>query len=347
MSPSPGLQSFASGPSQIYLKQYNGSTWSALGASASGTGLSEALYAASAPTVAYAAGTLFAAWQQVVTNPAQSETIFQQAPVIYAARYTAGAWQPAGSGAETGFGVSGNADISLAPKLASNGAQVILAWSDESFDAASTITGAEKSQTVLSANSASPDTNLYVLTWNGSAFAQALPGQASGPGVARSTSGLDELSVTLDPNGNPFAAWSDLGDGGASLQVIGTPQTPAHVTVVGPGSVLQTVLGGANAGAGDVIYVRAGTYVGAVTIGASNAGLTIVGQPGLGAVLQGTVTVSGNGVTLQGVTITGAIDASGNDFTLRESTQTGGAVTLTGAGQLVIDSSLAGVSLQE
>ena len=65
------------------------------------------------------AGNLFVAWQQYITNPAQAETIFQQAPVIYAADYTGTAWQAAGTGAESGFGVSANPDISLAPKLIS------------------------------------------------------------------------------------------------------------------------------------------------------------------------------------------------------------------------------------
>ncbi len=144
--------------------------------------------------------------------------------------------------------------------------------------------------------------------------------------------------MTLDPHGNPFAAWSDPGDGVATLRVIGTPTTPAHVTVVSAGSSLQTVLNGANAGTGDVIYLAAGTYIGNVTIGAANDGVTIVGQPGLGATLDGTVTVTGTNVTLQGVTIAGSITASGSGFALRESRQTSGLLTLDGTGQLVIDS---------
>jgi Ca2+-binding RTX toxin-like protein len=323
-------QDFASAPSQVYMKQYSAGAWSALGGSASGNGLSQGLYAASAPTLAYANGTLFAAWQQYITNPAQSETIFQQAPVIYAADYTNGAWQPAGTGAETGFGVSANPGISLAPRLASNGSQLVLAWSDEFIDSAGT------------------DTHLYVSTWNGTSFAQALPGQASGEGVAQSSAGLGDLSLTLDPNGNPFAAWSDPGDGLAALQVIGTPTTPANIMVVNSGTSLQAVLNGANAGAGDVIYLTAGNYVGAITIGATNAGVTIVGQPGLGAILQGAVTVTGGNVTLQDVTIAGNVNASGSGFALRESAQTGGTLTLTGSGQLVFDSKLTaqGISLQ-
>ena len=122
-------QDFSTSPSQIYVKQYGGGTWSALSGSASGTGISAGLYDASAPTVAYANGALFVAWQQYITNPAQAETIFEQAPAIYAAEYTNSAWQPAGTGAETGFGVSDNPGISLAPQLASNGTQLVLAWS--------------------------------------------------------------------------------------------------------------------------------------------------------------------------------------------------------------------------
>jgi Ca2+-binding RTX toxin-like protein len=321
-------QSFASGPTQIYLKQYNGTVWSALGTSASGNGLSNALYAASAPTLAYFGGTLFAAWQQYVTNPAQALTIFQQAPVIYAADYTGGTWQAAGTGALTGFGVSGNPDIATTPKLSANGGQLLLAWSDAFVDGG-------------------VDTHLYVKTWNGTSFAEKLPSQASGEGVARSTEGLDGLSLTVDPNGDPFAVWIDPGQTAAGLQVIGTPSLPAAVTVVASGASLQTVLAGANAGAGDVIYLRAGTYAGAVTIGPANAGVTIVGEPGLGAHLAGTLTITGANVTLQGVTVVGAINASGAGFVLRDSMQTTGTLTLTGTGQSVFDNRLMqGVSLQ-
>ncbi|HTW68745.1 MAG TPA: right-handed parallel beta-helix repeat-containing protein, partial [Acetobacteraceae bacterium] len=321
-------QAFASAPTQIYVTQYSGGTWSSLGGSATGNGLSAALYAASAPTVAYLGNSMFVAWQQYITNPAQSETIFQQAPAIYTAEYTGGAWQPAGTGAETGFGVSDNANMSLAPKLASNGTQLILAWSNEWAEGDGT------------------DTDLYVLTWNGTAFAAALPGQASGQGVAQSTGGLVDLSITLDPNGNPFAAWADLGDGAPALRVIGTPTTPAMVTVVTP-STLSAALNGPNAGSGDVIFLSAGSY-GAITLGSSNNGLTIVGQPGLGAVINGTVIVTGNEITLEGVTIAGSITASGTGFALRESKQTSGTLTLSGENQLVIDSTLVGqgVSLQ-
>ena len=324
------IESLTTPPTQIYVKQFSGGTWSALGDSATGTGLSYGLYSALAPTVAYAGGNLFVAWQQYITNPAQSETIFDQAPVIYAAEYTDGAWQPAGTGAETGFGVSGDGHISLAPQLVSNGTQLMLAWSDDFIDANST------------------DTHLYTLNWNGTSFAQVLPGQASGEGVAQSSAALGDLSVALDPNGNPFAAWADPGDGLTTIRVIGTPVTPASLTVVSVGTTLQTVLDGANAGAGDVIYLEAGSYGGSVTIGPANDGVTIVGQPGLGAVLDGSVTVTGSDVTLQGVTIAGSINASGTGFALRESAQTSGSLTLSGNGQLVIDSTLtgAGVSLQ-
>ena len=185
----------------------------------------------------------------------------------------------------------------------------------------------------------------YVTVWNGTGFAQALPGQASGEGVAQSSAALDDLSLTLDQNGNPFAVWADPG---VALWVIGTPVTAANVLVATAGASLQTLLAGPNSGAGDVIYLPAGTYTGAVTIGPSNAGVTIVGQPGLGAVLDGAVTVTGANVTLQGVTIEGAITAGGANLALRQSQQTSGTLTLTGAGQLVIDSALTGggVSLQ-
>ena len=214
----------------------------------------------------------------------------------------------------------------------------MLAWSDEFIDSTE-ING------ILS--SASPDSHLYVLTWNGTAFAQALPGEASGEGIAQSDGGLDDLSLALDPNGNPFAAWSDPGDGLPALRVMGTLTPLSAVTVATP-ATLAGLLSGPDAGNGDVIYLTAGSYSGAIALSSANAGLTLVGQPGLGAVLNGAVTVSGANVTLQGVTVSGTISASGSGFALRESQQTSGALTLTGDSQMVIDDSLAGagVSLQ-
>ncbi len=330
-------QAFASGPTQVYLKQYSGGTWAALGTSASGKGLSNAQYAASSPTVAYAGGKLFAAWQQYINSPTQSltpstfpasQTVFEQAPVIYAAEYNAGTWQPAGTGAETGFGVSNNADISLAPQLASDGVHLILAWSDESLVAAGT------------------STHLFVATWNGSAFVPAQPGQASGLGIAQSTSGLDNLSLTLDPNGNPFAAWADFGDSGATLRVIGTPTTPSAVTVVSSEAALQTAL--SSAVSGSVIYLAAGTYAGSLTLGTNDNNVTLVGQPGLGAVIQGSVVINGSNVTLQGLTIAGNITGFGSGFALRSSMQSSGTLTLQGANQIIIDTRIIaqGVVLQ-
>ena len=68
--------------------------------------------------------------------------------MIYAAEYTCGAWQPAGTGAESGFGVSGDGSR-WRRSWRRTGRHLMLAWSDELIDGAST------------------DTHLYVRTWNG------------------------------------------------------------------------------------------------------------------------------------------------------------------------------------
>ncbi len=49
--------------SQIYLREYDSGTWSQLGGSATGNGLSNSSGQALAPTLAFDDGSLFTAWQ--------------------------------------------------------------------------------------------------------------------------------------------------------------------------------------------------------------------------------------------------------------------------------------------
>ena len=138
---------------QIYVLQYSGGTWNQLGGSASGNGISNSSGHATAASLAYLSGSLFAAWQDNASGIDQ----------IYAAMFNGSAWAPAGDRrAISGGGVSASRGPATQPVLSANGGQLYLAWIDNEFPSAP-------------GNAAA----IYVKSWNGSAFVEQVPGDAS------------------------------------------------------------------------------------------------------------------------------------------------------------------------
>src|SRR5262249_5341441 len=109
----------AGGAREIYLREYNGS-WSELGGSATGGGVSSTAGLSVAPSLAYLGGTLFAAWQDHTSGMAE----------VYAARYSGSAWVDAGAGSRAGGGVSRTGGEATQPELAAGGGRLYLAWLD-------------------------------------------------------------------------------------------------------------------------------------------------------------------------------------------------------------------------
>ncbi len=155
-SPSPGRRT-AAGIDQVYLREYSGGTWNSLAGSASGNGISNSSRDARAPTLAYSGGSLFAAWQDDSSNYWE----------IDAVTYNGTSWMPAGLGAASGGGVSNTQGSATEPRLASSGGKLYLLWADDRIQ---NLTG----NTIA----------LYVKQWNGTAFVEALPGDASGQGIS-------------------------------------------------------------------------------------------------------------------------------------------------------------------
>ena len=75
---------------EIYLREFSGGTWNELGGSASGGGLSNTAGDSGSPTLAYHAGSLFAAWRDNTTGPYD----------VYAVRYDGAAWVAGGQRCE-------------------------------------------------------------------------------------------------------------------------------------------------------------------------------------------------------------------------------------------------------
>ena len=310
--------------SQIYLKQESNGAWSSLGGSASGGGLSKALYPASAPAVAYDNGVLFVAWQQYVTDPGSADTIYDSAPVIYATRYINGTWLAAGAGAETGLGISANAGINTHPVLASDNGVLLLGWSNTGIGDTAAVN------------------HLYLREWDGTEFAEALPGQATGDGVASGQSAFEALDLAVDASGRAFASWIDRGTATPGLHVAGSPTAPNHLLVADATHSIQGLL--ATAVPGDVIFVTDQAVTGALTLSAADDGVTLVGQTGGGAVIGGLLTITGNSITVQGLTLAGGVTISGTADTL-DAVTSSGVITIGGTGANVFNSRLPGVIL--
>ncbi|MBW1683300.1 MAG: hypothetical protein JRJ83_18145, partial [Deltaproteobacteria bacterium] len=193
---------------------------------------------------------------------------------IYAARYdhVAGTWSEAGTGAWSGGGVSMSPDAAVKPK------------------------GAVR------------QTALYAKVWDGTGFQEEVPGDASGQGIGETRSEALDVSVSVDSSGHPYVAWSEAGQGTSEIFVRGNSFDVARVFQAADATALQGLLDSEDLGTGDVVVVGPGTFAGDVIVGAGDAGVLVVGSPGLGTILTGSVTVqNAPGVILQGLRVEGGL----------------------------------------
>jgi autotransporter-associated beta strand protein/parallel beta-helix repeat protein len=301
---------------QIYVRENSGGTWSQLNGSASNGGISNSSGHASAASLAYLGGSLFAAWQDDASGTNQ----------IYAAVFSGGAWAPAGAGAGGG-GVSASRGPATQPVLSSNGGQLCLAWIDNEFPSAPVNAAA-----------------LYAKYWNGSAFVEQVPGDARFSGVSNRLGIVQSLALAVDASGHPFLTWSELDSGNSQIDVAGNtfdlgtihyvndagtqgntfsgvPGNDAHdgLSPTSPKLTLQGVLSDQAhpLHAGDVILVDNGVYPGAVDLSSIPAGVLILGSPTGDRTVSGTVSgTNATGFTLAnlffsgGVTLNNAIQAA-------------------------------------
>lgn len=178
---------------------------------------------------------------------------------------------------------------------------------------------------------------LYGKKWNGSAFVEELPGDASGQGISDTGGDPQSLAFTIDNAGRPLVAWGEdagngpqifvcadnyplgsvyyVNDGSTQGDEICTAPGAAANSGLSPGQPLpsvQAVLNAYTLHAGDVIVVDAGTYSDGVTVPATSSGFLVLGVPGHVAMIQGLTDLSqANGVILDGLTLAGGATATG------------------------------------
>ncbi len=161
----------------IFLLQWNGSTWEGIGGSDEPGGISNnsgnsknaslALNSIGYPTVA---------WDDRTSGQTQ----------IYLRQWNGWKWVELGGETLDG-GISNNRGMSDYPSLAMNqDGKAVVAWKDESFGGR----------------------QIYVRVWNGQSW-EELDGSGSGRGISKSEGWATWPSAALDMNGNPFVAWMD------------------------------------------------------------------------------------------------------------------------------------------
>ena len=175
-----------SGAAQIYVREFDGSSWQEVGVgSASGSGISGTAGSSSAPTVAIGVdGNPIVAWVDDTSGNRE----------VYVRRFDGAAWQELGVGAASGSGISNNSSSSTSPTLTVDGTgNAVVAWAD------------------------SP-TAIFVRRFNGTTWQEMGAGSATGTGISGSDS-ASSPSLSVDGSGNPVLAWKIVGFSNAEIYV--------------------------------------------------------------------------------------------------------------------------------
>ena len=324
------------GTSQIYLREYSGTTWNQLGSSASGNGLSNSSGQAVAASLAFNQGTLFAAWQDNSSG----------ADEIYVATWTGTAWVAAGTGADSGGGVSNTDGMATSPVLAANDGELYLIWLDNRIDN-------------VSGNTIAP----YVKQWNGSAFVEDVVGDASYRGIGDAIGDPTMPVLAVDSSGNPFAAWEDTSSGAAQIYVRGNTVTlnksqpfryvndgstlgVAFTTKPGaagndgltpstPKVSIQDIAG--DLSPGDLVYFDAGSYSG-FTLTSTSDGVIILGSPNSPTIVFNQVELNGvSNLTLENIEFDAGITLTDcTNVTLIDDTLNGGVTVAGGSNDQIV-----------
>ncbi|MFI5378326.1 MAG: right-handed parallel beta-helix repeat-containing protein, partial [Tepidisphaerales bacterium] len=245
------------GPANVFVKQFAGGLWSALGTGAAGgAGVSGSGVAVPDFSLATDGTKVAVSWTHGPSGSSQ----------IYLEQFASGLWSAVGQSA-SGNGLSntpGSADQSSVayyngalfvawqatvnnPTISSNESDIAAAtsgggnWSPVSIDtpgsAGNSVTRGAASLPQLAqaggtlelvwlerrlAGVPSQDTEIYANRFNGSVFARVLPGDASFNGIHWTSSVISTLALSVDSIGRPFVAWGDGSTGGPQIYALGT-----------------------------------------------------------------------------------------------------------------------------
>jgi len=166
---------YGSGTYDIYLKQWNGSSWEELGGSATGNGISGTVKAEYPSLAINDSGYPVVAWNTCENN----------CKIIYIKQWNGSSWEEIGTGSASGNGIGSGVTNSLA---IDNSGNPVVAWEHRS-------------------GSSLPD--IYVRRWNGNSWEEVGTGSASGRGIDNNPYWSSWPSLAINNSGNPVVAWSD------------------------------------------------------------------------------------------------------------------------------------------
>jgi len=160
---------------QIFLKQWNGSSWEELGGSATGWGVSNSTGNSRRPSLAINdSGNIVVTWIEFIRSD------------VYVKQWNGSAWEELG-GSATGGGISNTGEAAIPSVAINDSGKPVVAWYDDS----------------------SGDYEIYLKQWNGSSWEEIGSGSASGGGISNNTGASVEPSLAINDSGNPIVAWHD------------------------------------------------------------------------------------------------------------------------------------------
>jgi parallel beta-helix repeat protein len=297
-----GWRQSVAGVSRVYVRENTGAAWNELAGSASGAGISPSTLSADQPTLAYHDGELYVAWRQFTrTESGESE--------VYAARFSGTAWEEAGTGGQSGGGVSATGGTASIPRLAAGGGTLHLTWGED-----------------LLASGVSSRTVIYAKRWDGVAFAERFnqSGDVTG-GISSTGDGVRSISVAVNSTGQPLVSWANSEPGSPQIFVRGDMLAVNRVMYTSGGVTLADVLALNMIAPGDVVVVAPGGQTASATLTSAHSGIYITGSGEEFSQINGLVTVDGaDHVTFSNINLAGGLVATQTEGLHIVSSQVGG-----------------------
>ncbi|MEQ1828011.1 MAG: right-handed parallel beta-helix repeat-containing protein, partial [Pirellula sp.] len=314
---------------EIRVKQFNGTTWNAVGTSAvvSAVDLSQLFFATNGVKLAVA-------WSQTVAGIAR----------VFALEFAGSTWQGV-AGSNSGNGISTSNLAADQPSIAYYDGTIHVAWrqyvrlgtSETEIYSARPVagvweqvnvsaTGGTASQPRLAvggnqlhlawaeelvASGIGTGTTVYATRWNGTEFIEkfAQSGDING-GITGTGDGLQALALAVNPTGAPFVAWSNSSANSTQVHVRGDTLVVNRLMYTSEGIPLATLLELNTMQPGDIVVVHEGVQTAPVTLTAAHSGVFILGEGAGLSQLGGKVTLTGaNNVTFSRVDLSGGLDA--------------------------------------
>ncbi len=362
----------SSGHANVFVRQFNGTTWAALGSGAdSGTGVSASSTNIPGFSLTNNGTTEAIAWTQPGTSAGSS---------IYLKQNSGSGWAAINNSAST-TGISGANSASM-PSIAYQSGVLFAAWAAVSGGttniAAVTNTGSAwapvsidtpqsagpgqisrgaASHPVLSSNGTSLElawvedrlvgtsnqaVAIYADQLTGGAFVRQLAGDASFDGIlhrSTSLSGPAALALAVDGSGHPFVAWGDSSSGSSQVYVLGNTLNVQKIIYVNDGlsaTDSYTTASGAPTNTGLTPSSPLDSISAALNL-ASGPGTVILVDSGTQAVF--TVGSAANGVLILGspgapTVISGAATLNSASNVTLEGLQLAGGLTVSGGSNI-------------